>query len=419
MPPYPFRIIHHRVPAQHIREYPRALLNDQETVLYLDVKQYIPIDNPNPQPGDVTIIAAHANGFPKELYEPLWAYLLQKAAKNKFKIRSIWIADLANQGQSGVLNEDQLGNDPSWMDHARDLLYLINQKRDQMPRPLIGIGHSMGGNQVVNVALMHPRLFTTLILIDPIIQVQIAEYAGSNIAQLSTFRRDVWPSRKAATDSFRSSPFYAAWHPEVFERWCQYGLRDLPTRLHRHDPHGQTPNPVTLTTTKHNEVFTFLRPIHRADGGYVNRKEHLDLNTSSQPDPHFYRPEPPATFARLPELRPSVLYVFGAESPAASPELCALKMKYTGVGIGGSGGVPDGRVKRVRYDGVGHLVAMEVPEKTAEDAATWIGSELERWRQDEDQHNREWKTRPRAERQTVDEQWKANIGGPPQRGSKL
>jgi hypothetical protein len=33
--------------------------------LHLAVKQYIPLDNPNPQPGDVTILAAHANGFPK------------------------------------------------------------------------------------------------------------------------------------------------------------------------------------------------------------------------------------------------------------------------------------------------------------------------------------------------------------------
>ncbi|RMZ75710.1 hypothetical protein DV738_g5338, partial [Chaetothyriales sp. CBS 135597] len=424
MSPYPFRIVQHRVPAQHIREYPRALLNEQETVLYLDVKQYIPIDNPNPQPGDVTILGAHANGFPKELYEPLWAYLLQKAAQHKFKIRSIWIADVAQQGQSGVLNEEQIGNDYSWMDHPRDLLYLVNQKRDQMPRPLIGIGHSMGGNQLVNVAYMHPRLFTSLILIDPIIQFQYRhldnENGGTrNIAQLSTFRRDLWPSRKAAADSFRSSPFYAAWHPEVLDRWCQYGLRDLPTALYPHDPHSQGPNPVTLTTTKHQEVFAFLRPIQRTETGSINRQEHLDLNTTSQPDPNFYRPEPPATFSRLPELRPSVLYLFGGDSPAATPEICASKMELTGVGVGGSGGAPEGRVKSLRYDGVGHLVAMEVPERTAEDAAAWIGSELGRWRQEEDRHNREWRSRPRLERQTVDEQWKAKIGGPPQRGSKL
>lgn len=60
-----FRIIEHVVPSQYIREYPRAIAIEQEETLKLSVKQYIPIDNPNPQRGDVTIIGAHANAFPK------------------------------------------------------------------------------------------------------------------------------------------------------------------------------------------------------------------------------------------------------------------------------------------------------------------------------------------------------------------
>lgn len=32
----------------------------------------------------------------------------------------------------------------SWFDHPRDLLHLINLKRDEMPRPIVGIGHSFG-----------------------------------------------------------------------------------------------------------------------------------------------------------------------------------------------------------------------------------------------------------------------------------
>lgn len=61
----PFRIVEHVIPCQHIREYPQATSNEQEDVLHLAVKQYIPLNNPNPQRGDVTIIGAHANGFPK------------------------------------------------------------------------------------------------------------------------------------------------------------------------------------------------------------------------------------------------------------------------------------------------------------------------------------------------------------------
>lgn len=143
---FPFRVIEHKVPCQHIREYPQALANEQEDTLHLAVKQYIPLDNPHPKPGDVTIIAAPGNAFPKELYEPLWEDLSGVlASKSTFRIRSIWVADAANQGASGVLNEDLLGNDPSHSDYARDIVNLINIKRDEMPRPIIGIGHSMGG----------------------------------------------------------------------------------------------------------------------------------------------------------------------------------------------------------------------------------------------------------------------------------
>ena len=62
-----FEIKEHTLECQHIREYPRATANSQEEVLYLAIKQYTPLDNPNPKEGDVTIIGAHANGFPKVL----------------------------------------------------------------------------------------------------------------------------------------------------------------------------------------------------------------------------------------------------------------------------------------------------------------------------------------------------------------
>ena len=60
-----FIVKEHKVEAQHIREYPHATAHSQEEVLHLAVKQYIPKSNPNPKPGDITVIGAHANGFPK------------------------------------------------------------------------------------------------------------------------------------------------------------------------------------------------------------------------------------------------------------------------------------------------------------------------------------------------------------------
>ena len=84
----------------------------------------------------------------KELYEPLWDEILTRSRQQGFGIRNIWIADFSHQGDSGVLNEGLLGNDPGWHDHARDLLHLINVQRDQMPQPIIGIGHSFGGSNL-------------------------------------------------------------------------------------------------------------------------------------------------------------------------------------------------------------------------------------------------------------------------------
>lgn len=65
-----FDIKEHVVDAQHIREHARATAHSQEEVLRLAVKQYIPKDNPNPKPGDITVIASHANGFVKVTSTP-------------------------------------------------------------------------------------------------------------------------------------------------------------------------------------------------------------------------------------------------------------------------------------------------------------------------------------------------------------
>jgi len=60
-----FRVDEHVLPCQHIRQYPHATISGQEENLQIAIKQYTPLDNPTPKPGDVTIVGAHANGFPK------------------------------------------------------------------------------------------------------------------------------------------------------------------------------------------------------------------------------------------------------------------------------------------------------------------------------------------------------------------
>jgi hypothetical protein len=60
-----FRLDEHKIEASHIRGFPRSTSTHENEVLHLAIKQYTPLNNPNPQDGDITIIGAHANAFPK------------------------------------------------------------------------------------------------------------------------------------------------------------------------------------------------------------------------------------------------------------------------------------------------------------------------------------------------------------------
>ncbi|KAF2745222.1 alpha/beta-hydrolase [Sporormia fimetaria CBS 119925] len=454
-----FRIDEHVIDASHIRSFPRSTSTTQEEVLKLAVKQYTPLDNPNPTHGDVTLIAAHANGFPKELYEPLWDELHQRSKQYGFKIRSIWIADVVHQGQSSVLNENKIGNDPAWLDHGRDLLHLVNTFR--MPRPIVGVGHSMGGAQLTYTALLHPRLFETLILFDPVIQRMVSLSGNVSPALSSALRRDRWPSREEAAKSMQRNPFYQVWDPRVFQRWIQYGLRDLPTALYPDSkatpgpvpaaisaeptvtPNPPKPKEVTLTTTKHQEVMTFLRGNFSARAGdkeqssaeytltnpVINRRTHPDLTPGPTTQSPFYRGESMIVFQQLPNVRPSVFYVFGEKSfLTMDPDNIKDKLENTGTGVGGSGGVNEGRVSDVTVRGAGHLIPMEKVEESASHAANWIGREMTRWRANEKLTEEEWGTKHDAERSVIPERFQEELlkmknGGkqPPQKnnGAKL
>jgi pimeloyl-ACP methyl ester carboxylesterase len=168
---------------------------------------------------------------------------------------------------------------------------MINTFRAEMPRPLIGIGHSMGGCHLATLSLIHPRLLSKLILIDPVIN-RYEKASEPNIVRASTFRVDLWKSKEDAEKSFRKSKFYQAWDERVFQRWMEFGLRNAPTAIY---PNGSGKE-VTLSTTKHQEVFSFFRPNFqgrtKSGGEIVNRETHPDLDVTVVLHYPFYRPEP-------------------------------------------------------------------------------------------------------------------------------
>lgn len=261
------------------------------------------------------------------------------------------------------------------------------------------------------LSLLHPRLLSTLVLLDPVIAAPSPGHrnSGYSVARMSTCRRDLWPSREDAINSFKKSKFYASWDPRVLEKWFQYGLRRLPTLIYPDANEGD--ERVTLTTTKHQEVFTFVRPNFQGfRTGEFDQKNHPDMEPEAATGSAFVRAEGLEVFRRLPNVRPSVLYVFGSESDLSTPEMRKAKIDATGVGVGGSGGAKAGRVKEVVLKGVGHLVAMEAVEQCADAATEWIGTEYKRWNAEEEEFRSMWSKNSMLEKTTFDNEFRETMG---------
>ncbi|KAI0911986.1 prolyl aminopeptidase-like protein [Ustulina deusta] len=400
------------------------------SLLCIHIKQYRPKDNLDPQPGDVTIIGAHGNAFPKEVYEPIWCDLHAQSKAHGFRIRSIWIADVAHQGYSHKLNEQLLGNDPGWADHARDLLHITNVFRSEMPRPIVGIAHSFGGNVLVQLALLHPRLLSALVLYDPVINVFSHEQTGAIFGvRLAVARRDSWPTREAAVESFRRPRgMFSTWDPRALEAWIDQALGDAPA-----DAAGGG-NKVTLATPRHQEAFTYFRPLYpheRADGT-VDREGAPDFDPAFNDPPEvrrhfpFYRSEGHLVVKRLPNVRPSVLWVFGGSSDITLPPSSRSDIaRACGTGCNGSGGMAAGRVAEIHVEGRGHLFPLESPGLCAEHAAKWIQREMEYYRKTQREYA-DWTRLTLSEKTTLSPEHAAALGSLPSRkrttddkGSKL
>lgn len=301
---------------------------------------------------------------------------------------------------------------------------------------------------------MHPRLFTSLVLLEPVFDRSIHECQGPALARASTFRKDAWDSWEEAEAAARKSK--KGWDERVFRKWMEHGYPRVPSVpvsdsgdsivpksskgdfdvydwLKQRELNGNsspessssTPQPVTLKTSKHQEVFSYLRPNFLGVSAIgSDRQEHIfhvetetaraahdvpDLIGPSDATTPFYRAEPVIAHTLLPHLRPSVLYIFGAKSPLATPALRLAKLKRTGVGFSGSGGAKNGRVKEVVVPDATHLLPLEKVQECAEAIAEWLEGELGRWVVEEKQMREDWDGKTVKEKTTVSKEWEERI----------
>jgi len=222
----------------------------QPTVLWSVLNRYVRADSGT----GLTLLLLHANGFHKETFEPTLRHLFEVADNDKrYQIDEVWALDAVQQGDSGLVNAQNLGSLFIWNDHARDILNFIlhflpeeatssvlptylprvplraSEARKRLGfarRKLVVVGHSLGGCTAALAAYSVPAPFSGMVLIDPVMRP--AHVVGSQqirsyvIGALS--RRSVWQTREEAYSLLSKSPFFGAWDPDVLRIYVEYAL---------------------------------------------------------------------------------------------------------------------------------------------------------------------------------------------------
>ncbi|ODV88762.1 hypothetical protein CANCADRAFT_32255 [Tortispora caseinolytica NRRL Y-17796] len=331
--------------ASYPRRYARSTRKHSDR-LKLVVSELTP--KSGPQPGGVTFICAHANGFHKELYEPFFDDLVDAmlAIKPDVKIERVLILDAPYGGESYRLNESVIGDAISWNDLPNDA-YLILQSYCPVG-PIIAIGHSMGGNQMVQLAVNFPQLLAGVVACEPIIAPETLFNSPSDTASRSSvLRKEVWPSKQESDRFFDSRPFYRHWDPRILLRQKIYGVRPGPTRAH---PEA-TPQNSVLAYPKAQEVWGYILEEHKPDF-FVNGSR---------------RPEPQEVFNKLPSLQTNICFVYGTESFALPMSNAVAKA------------VPAQHFTLFLMEKGTHLIPMEQPTEYAQLVAPFVLDNIQKF----------------------------------------
>ena len=367
-----WRVQSHVIPAAHTRGTSRGIRIGSPP-LRLAVKQYTPANQVSYGLSSLTLIMAHGIGASKESFEPFFDELASCDAP----VRAIWMADAVHNGESYELNKDSLGDEIDWLDYSRDVFQMINHFQDEIQRPLVAVGHSLGAGVVAYLAAWHPRLFNGIVMLEPGMGPGKSHtwpapqrfYPGL----VAMRRRDFWPTREEAAKKLCKSQFYKNYDPRAFDNVVRYELRDV-------GPSDSTSGPseggVALVTPKAIEMSMWIVP----DPPLAGFKRRKDLDYPAEHTtvmPGIRRPEAYRLQEALNKLFCPVLYVWGTSSILSNTDSHKIYLEDTAVEWGERAGNITSRTVDC-----GHMMPQEDPTGTASVVAGWLG-DLDKKEQEE------------------------------------
>ncbi len=244
----------------------------------------------------------HANSFPAGTYRLFFDHLRQH-----YDVRALSMH--AHNPNYPVRN--------GWREL---MLELVDELQAQYDRPVILVGHSMGGMLSLMAANQRPDLVRCVVMLDsPVVAgwrallLRMAKSLGVDRrfspARFSERRRNIWPDADSAYQHYAAKPMFAAWAPEVLRDYLVCGL----------EPH---PQGVTLRFTREAET-TVYRSLPHHIGAMVRRGLPVPVGFIGGHDSAESRQAGLAATRRLVGRHFQLLpggHLFPMESPAAAAQ---------------------------------------------------------------------------------------------------
>jgi pimeloyl-ACP methyl ester carboxylesterase len=169
-----------------------------------------------PPPSRPVLAFAHANGIPGHSYDTFLAPF-----QERFEVH---VVECLGQNPRYPVDRD-------WVSLSQELERFI----EPLPKPIVGLGHSMGAVLMFWVAQRHPDWFQALIMLDPpvangrdALMLHLAKLTGlherASPARKSRGRLDYWNNWDEVRSYFTSRAMFKAFDPRSLDNYLQAGL---------------------------------------------------------------------------------------------------------------------------------------------------------------------------------------------------
>ncbi|MGW8187667.1 MAG: alpha/beta fold hydrolase [Desulfobacterales bacterium] len=228
----------------------------------------------------------HANGFCAGTYTPFLRYLLADF--------HVFASDVRGHGGSSVSGAPRIRH---WDIFATDLTLTIEKA---MRPPVIGMGHSLGAVTTMIAAAKDPRLFSALVLIDPVIFPRkllwrmaamkiLGLYSAVGPARMARKRKRIFKNKQTALRRFAAGRgIFKSWSKDFIEAYLECGLleKDTHSAILKCDPEleAQIFESVPLNVWSHVKKITCPVLVVRGEASETFLRQAANRITAVRPE---------------------------------------------------------------------------------------------------------------------------------------